>query len=131
MRDFFHAAFAATVESNPEDGQSAEDWLCGLVHLGELAVPVPIQWLTSPSPQAALQLASFILNEARHLRSGQTLGGSWWTETNAVARQQVATILLSDAVQDLLRTAADRDAAPHRDSLRERALAELVRRGTK
>lgn len=131
VRDFFHAAFAAAVVSNPEDGQSAEDWLCGLVHLGEPALLALTQWLASPSPHAALQLASFILNEASHLRSEQTLGGSWWTEADAVARHEVATMLLSDAVQNLLQTAASQDAAPHGDNLPERALAELVRRATK
>lgn len=124
---FFRAAFDAVVERHPHEGQSAEDWLCGIVTLGEPASPAFERWRSSPSPNAALQMASFIIEEAKHLSRHAEVRGPFWEDVRADVRREVAKLLTAGRTRDFLQAAAGQVRAEDQCHYLEAALAELRR----
>jgi hypothetical protein len=124
---FFRSALDAVVKRHPEDGQSAADWFCGIVTLGEPASPTFARWRSSPSSNAALHMASFIIGEAKHLRHHAEVRGSFWEDVSGDVRREVANLLLEEGTTVFLRSAAGRVSDEDRFYLLDAALAELLR----
>ncbi|HTQ14457.1 MAG TPA: hypothetical protein VMH86_11335 [Rhizomicrobium sp.] len=57
--EVFRTAFERAVETHPDEGLSAPEWLCGLAKLGCSIDAHLTFWRNSTSPNAALQLALF------------------------------------------------------------------------
>jgi hypothetical protein len=128
MRCLFHAALDAMVERHPDDWPSeAADWFCGIATLGE-AVAQPFErWRTSSSANAALNMASFIISEAKHLRMHREVRGSFWEEVGHDVQQEVAALLLDERTKVFLQSAAERVSEEDRFYHVDAALAELGR----
>lgn len=124
---FFLSALDAVVERHPDDGQSADNWLCGIITLGEPASPTFERWRSSPSPNAALHMASFIISEAKQLRRHAEVRGAFWGDVSADVRREVAKLLLEEPTTVLLQSAAGQPSDEDRFYLLDAALAELLR----
>ena len=75
---FFYAAFLAELERHPyEGGIAAPEWFCGLVILGEQASRVMELWFASPSPNARLQMASVLVDQAKDLSLWAKVSGPY------------------------------------------------------
>jgi hypothetical protein len=116
------------VERHPDEWPSeAADWFCGIATLGEAVAPPFERWRTSCSANAALNMASFIISEAKHLRMHREVRGSFWEEVGQDVRQEVAALLLNERTMVFLRSAAERVSEEDRFHHLDAALAELVR----
>lgn len=125
--DFFRSALDAVVERHPDDGQSADSWFCGIVTLGEPVSPTFERWRSSPSPNAALHMASFIIGEAKHLRHHAEVRGSFWGDVSGDVRREVANLLLEERTTACLQSVAGQVSDEDRFYLLDAALAELLR----
>lgn len=123
---FFCSAFDAVVEKHPENGQSANSWFCGIVTLGEPALPTFERWRSSPSPNAALHLASLIIAEAKHLRDHAEVRGSYWRDVSGDVRREVASHLLQERTTICLQSAAGQVSDEDRAYLLDPARAALL-----
>jgi hypothetical protein len=124
---FFYAAFDAVVERHPHGGQSADDWFCGIVTLGESASPTFERWRSSASPNAALHMASFIIDEAKHLSRHAEVRGPFWEDVSGDVRREVATLLTAERTTDFLQAAAGHVSDEDQFYFLDAALAELQR----
>jgi hypothetical protein len=124
---FFRAAFDAVLAIHPEEGQAADLWFCGLVKLGESASLTFELWRSSTSSNAALHLASFVIDEAKHLQRHQEVRGAFWDDVDADVRRDVANRLASGDTKSFLQAAADRVSADDRFHYIDSALANLER----
>jgi len=127
LRDVFRLSFGLAVESHPEHGPSAESWLCALLRLREPPEAALGCWRASRSAHAALQIASFIIKEGKHLRRHGEVRGGFWNEIDQAPRQAIAHFLLSEDTRRFLETWAPKVPAEDRFYLVEAALAELDR----
>jgi hypothetical protein len=107
---FFVTAFRATMETHPDGGRPADEWLCGIATLGESVSPAFERWRSSASPNAALQMASFISREAKHLRRHAQVAGSFWKGVNEEVRREVAKLLTAERTRAFLDAAAARES---------------------
>lgn len=126
---FFRAAFNAVMERHPAGRQSAEDWLCALITLGDSPSLNVARWRSSISVNAALQMAAFIIREAKHMRAHREVRGPFWQAVNEPVRREMATLLMADATSDFLHAARDRASAEDRYRFLDAALFELDRQG--
>ena len=124
---FFRSAFKAIIERHPDGGQSGAKWFSGLTILGDSPSLTFERWRSSTSPNAALQLASFIIDEAKHLRRHHEVRAPFWEDVDEAVRRDVAQRLMSDATKDLLEKAAARATEEERFYLLDAALSELQR----
>jgi hypothetical protein len=124
---FFRAAFEAVLATHPDEGQAADLWFCGLVKLGESASLTFQLWRSSTSSNAALHLASFVIDEAKHLQRHQEVRGPFWDDVDPDIRRDVANRLTSADTKSFLETAADRVSADDRFQYIDSALANLER----
>ena len=124
---FFRAAFDAVVERHPHEGQSADDWFCGIVVLGELPSLTFERWRSSASPNAALHMASFIIDEAKHLSRNAEVRCSFWDDVNEDVRREVAKLLMAEPTNHFLQAAAGQVSEEDRFYFVDAALAELQR----
>lgn len=107
---FFRAGFEAAVERHPNDDHTAKDWFCGIAIIGEPVSPPIEHWRSSSSPNAALHMASFIIDEAKHLsRHGEVRGG-FWEEVSQDVRAEVARLLTARRTREFLQAVASRVA---------------------
>ncbi len=127
VTDYFRAALDAVVTRHPDTGHCASHWLCGLVLLGEDPSAALKHWFSAASPNAALQLASFVNEQAKHWRRLKEVKGSWWDDIAAEQRIQVATGLMSDDARKVLEAAATVVSDDDRFYLIDSALIELQR----
>ena len=125
---FFHAALAAAILTHPEEHLTAEDWLCGLVHLEEPPTPLLVGWCSSGSPNAALQMAGFIKSEASGLVRSGAVAGPFWDGTDGTARITVGQFLMSDGTKGFLQGAIEKVSDEDRSFYIEAALSELARK---
>lgn len=125
---FFHAALDVMIARHPDERPAeAAEWLCGIAALGE-PVDIPFErWLSSTSANAALNLASLIISESRHLRDHGEVRGGFWKEASEDARRQVAKLLLEERTIAFLQSAAERVSEEDRFYHWDAALAELAR----
>jgi len=123
--DFFHAAFRAAASTHPDEGRSAQDWLCALLTLGQPAQQSFAMWRGSVGPNPVLQMASFISHAAKDLvRHGEVRIG-FWKDLGQDVRQEVAKLLTSEETADFLRAAASDVSDEDRFYLIDAALADL------
>lgn len=99
----FEAAFQSGLETRPGEGQTAGDWLCGLVALGLDVQPYLASWEQDGSPEAAFQLAHFLNGT---LEADGSVSGGWWKEQPEAARRAVGRWLLMEERQAALVDAA-------------------------
>jgi hypothetical protein len=124
---FFLAAFQTAIEIHPEEGMSAQDWLCGLVHLGEPSAPLMELWCSSHSSNSALQMADFIKSEAKSILRKGAIGGPFWQEVDEKPRIEIAGWLKSERTAELLRERAGQVTEEDRFFYIDAALNELAR----
>lgn len=124
---FFRAAFAAVIERHPHQGQCADSWFCGIVILRESAALTFERWRSSSSPNAALHMASFIIDEAKHLGRHAEVRGPFWGDVSADVRREVATLLTSERTADFLQAAARQVSEDDQFYFLDAAVAELQR----
>jgi hypothetical protein len=124
---FFRAAFDAVLSMHPHQGQSADLWFCGLVKLGESASLTFELWRSNHSANAALHLASFVIDEAKHLQRHEEVRGPFWDDIDADIRRDVAKRLTSNDNKTFLRAANDQVSEEDRFYLIESALSNLER----
>lgn len=125
---FFRAAFDWVVQQHPESGWSAALWACGLATLGEDASAIFDRLYSTSSPLAALQLASFIMDEAKRLRRHGEVRTSFWDDVDPEARRRIADFLTSDQSTAFLHAAASRVSDEDRLFL-DAAITELQMQG--
>jgi len=123
----FHAAFDAAVVQHPDTGHSANQWLCGLVASGEDPDFALRRWLSATAGNAALQLGSFINDQAKHWRRSGAVSGSWWDDLAIEPRRRIAERLMSDDVRRILEAASPNLSDDDRFYLVDAALIELQR----
>jgi hypothetical protein len=124
---FFRAAFDAALSMHPDQGQSADLWFCGLVKLGESASLTFELWRSNRSPNAALHLASFVIDEAKHLQRHQEVRGPFWEDVDANIRGDVANRLTSNDNKAFLEAVTDQVSDEDRFYLIDAALSNLER----
>lgn len=124
---FIHAAFDASMVQHPNTGHSASQWLCGLVTLGEESDAALCRWLSATAEDAALQLASFVNDQAKNWRRFGAVAGSWWDDLAIALRQRIAARLMSDDTRRILEAAAPNSSEDDRFYLVDAALIELLR----
>lgn len=124
---FFHAAFDAAVMQHPDTGHHASRWLCGLVASGEEPDLALRRWLAATAENAALQLASFIDDQAKNWRRSGAVSGSWWDDLPMEPRRRIAQRLMSDDVRRILEAASPALSDGDRFYLVDSALIELQR----
>lgn len=125
---FFRAAFDAMLGMHPDEvAESAALWFCGLVKLGESASLTFQLWRSNRSSNAALHLASFVIDEAKHLQRHQEIRGPFWDDVGADIRRDVANRLKSDDNKAFLQAASDQVSEEDRFYLIESALSNLER----
>jgi hypothetical protein len=128
VRRVFHAALEAMIERHPDEWPSeAENWFCGIANLGEPVAQPFERWRTSSSANAALNMASFIISEAKHLRLHREVRGSFWEKVSQDERQEVAALLSEERTMAFLQSAVERVSEEDRFYHLDAALAELVR----
>jgi hypothetical protein len=94
VKDVFAAAWAQARAMHPDDIE-ADNWICGVAALGMDVSQALAGWLSPPSRDAVLQLASFIsLAPVRIFEGGGAEEGYW----RPASRQTVAAWLRSEAV---------------------------------
>jgi hypothetical protein len=124
---FFRAAFDGVLTMHPDEGQSADLWFCALVKLGESASLTFELWRSNRSANAALHLASFVIDEAKHLQRHQEVRGPFWEDIDTDIRRDVANRLTSDENKGFLKAAADQVPEEDRFYLIDSALSNLER----
>ncbi|WP_343517950.1 hypothetical protein [Sphingomonas sp.] len=125
---FFHAAFDAMIERHPDQWPSeAAEWFCGIATLGEPVTPPFERWRSSTSANAALNMASFIISELKHLCKHGEVMRSFWEEVSEDARREVAKLLLDERTKIFLQSAVERVSEEDRFYHLDAAVAELVR----
>jgi hypothetical protein len=124
---FFRAAFDAALGMHPDQGQTADLWFCGLVRLGESASLTFELWRSNRSPTAALHLASFVIDEAKHLQRHQEVRGAFWDDIDTDVRRDVANRLTSEDNKAFLQAAAGQVSEEDRFYLIDSALSNLER----
>lgn len=122
---FFHSAFRAALETHPEELQSASQWLCALMMLGESVAPGFQEWHSSVATDASLQLAAFVLEEKKQLLRGGDLRGSFWADVDVSLRREIAAHLISEETKRYLRSAIPHVSDEDRSYFLEAALREL------
>lgn len=122
---FFHSAFLAALEKHPDEGIDASDWLCGLVTLGEPASRVMELWIASPAINAHLQMASFIIDQARDLSLWAKVSGPYWDEVSIDVGRELAVLLRADQTKRYLQAAVSDVSAKDRSALLEPAVSEI------
>jgi hypothetical protein len=124
---FFHTAFAVAIRKHPDDESAASDWLCALIALGEPPLPVLDRWRASDSPNAALQLASFIASAAEDIHRYREVRSPFWEDVGEEARRVVADWLISATTRSAVQAAMDTASEDDRSWLLEPALIALDR----
>ncbi len=124
---FFRSAFDAVLSVHPDEGQPADLWFCGLVKLGESASLTFQLWGSNQSPNAALHLASFVIDEAKHLQRYEEVRGPFWDDVDAATRRDVAKRLTSEDIKVFLKAAADQVSEEDRFYRIDSALSNLER----
>ncbi len=122
---FFRAAFRAVMERHPDEGQSAESWFCGIVTLGESGPETFERWRSSSSPNAALQMASFIIGETKNLNRHAEVRGPFWEEVTNDVRRDMAKLLTSEQTKQFLHAAAGQVSEEDQFNFLDAALAHL------
>lgn len=125
--DFFRAAFRWAIERHPDEYVQADLWCCGLIILGDSPALTFERWQASVSPNAALNLASFIIGEAKHLRRHGEVRAPFWGDIDIAVRQDVARRLTAQETKVFLQSAATRASADDCFYLLDAAIAELSR----
>ncbi|WP_395675069.1 hypothetical protein [Inquilinus sp.] len=97
VRDVFAAAWVQARAMHPDDIE-ADDWLCGVAALGMDVSQALSGWLSPPSRDAVLQLASFIGLAPLRIFEGSNAEEGHWGYADPAARQTVAAWLQGDAV---------------------------------
>ncbi|MBX7501844.1 hypothetical protein K3181_10365 [Qipengyuania sp. YG27] len=122
---FFYSAFLAELEKHPDEGIGVPDWICGLVTLGEPASRVMERWIASPAINAQLQMASFIVDQARDLSLWAKVSGPFWDDVSVDVRRELAEQLRADQTKRYLHAAAGNVSDEDRSALLEPALSEF------
>lgn len=78
-------------------------------------------------PSAALHLASFVIDEAKHMQRHEEIRGPFWDDVDGDIRRDVAKRLTSDENKAFLQTAADQVTDEDRFYLIDSALSNLER----
>lgn len=124
----FHAAFDAMLEKHPDEWASnGAEWFCGTATLDEPVTPPFQRWRSSTSPNAALNMARFILSESKHLHKHGEVRGFFWEEVSEEARREVAKLLLEERTIAFLESAAEQASEEDRFYYLDAAVAELAR----
>ena len=99
VSDVFAAAWAQAREMHPDE-EDAEDWLCGMAALGlDMTRPLT-EWLSSPSTNALLQLASCLRRERVFQEDDDK--SIWWSHVGKETRRAIVALLRSDTVIHVL-----------------------------
>jgi hypothetical protein len=123
----FNAAFEFFVELHPDDAQAVDGWFCGLATLGQSVALTLERWRCIASPNAGLQMASFVNDNAKDMHRHGEIRHTFWETVNEDARREVTRQLLLDVTADFLRSTADRVSEEDRFYLTGPALHELQR----
>lgn len=122
VSDVFSAAWVQAREMHPDE-ERAEGWLCGMAALGlDMARPLT-EWLSSPSINALLQLASCLHRGAVFQENDDK--SLWWKYAGKEIRGTIVAWLLNDTVIHALVNGA-RGVSESDRWLLEQALAVLA-----
>ncbi|HEX8553587.1 MAG TPA: hypothetical protein VF695_02665 [Sphingomonas sp.] len=105
---FFQAAFDASLGAEAGADPKPDEWLCGLVLLGEPPLPIINRWRASGQPDAVLQMELFVDRERKNLDRRGAVRGSFWTHVQEEDRREVAELLLSAETTSYLEASAVR-----------------------
>lgn len=124
--DFFRAAFRLAIERHPDEYVQGDLWCCGLIILGDSPALTFERWQALLSPNAALNLASFIIGQTMHLRRHGEVRAPFWGNIDIAVRQDVARRLMAQETLDFLKLAATRASADDGFYLLEAAIVEML-----
>ncbi|MDX8492258.1 hypothetical protein RFN29_11760 [Mesorhizobium sp. VK22B] len=103
IRALFAGAFSQAIEGHPDDGDDAEDWICGIAIL-DLSLSATLDaWLAAPSMNAALQLATFLTRSC--MFEADPVERAYWSYVDAPTAHLVRRWLLSDRILQRLSSA--------------------------
>lgn len=100
----FRAAFRRAIEMGTDEQRDADEWLCGICHLGLDPASSLAAWRASPTVNAALQLADFV--GITTVKDG-VLVGSIWGDVDEASRRKVGAWVQSPDTRAQLLAAAD------------------------
>jgi hypothetical protein len=122
VHSLFAAAWRHGLEQHPDELDPSE-WLNGIVLIeGDLEAALEA-WLSSPSPNATLQLAEFVGSDAEKLFSDRA-NRDFWEGAGEAAIERMRRWLLSEPVADRLLSGSGA-AAPEDEWRIDRALMVL------
>lgn len=124
VRGVFEAVFRRGMELHPDVDVSAAAWLCGCACLDHPLEGLLTAWRLSSSPDAALQLAWFVMTKADGAGADGAPAGAFWEEVDPELRQAIGAWLRSRATCEQLMAAYDR-VLPEDRWLIEKALPAL------
>lgn len=104
---YFRAAHIAMIARHPDMAFDAALWLCGLVKLGEPLAEAFGDWFNATSPNAALQLARFVNEQAPNWRRSHEVRGPWWDGLSPALRHEIARELMSERSRAKIEGATD------------------------
>ena len=125
---FFRSAFARSIEGHPNYDRTAVDWFSGLAILGDSPSLIFERWRSTTSANAALNLAAFIIDEAKHIRRHQEVRPPFWEDVNHEMRRDLAERLTSEATREFLAAAKSKVSEEDRFYFLDAATAELQRK---
>jgi hypothetical protein len=121
----FNAAFDAFVEIHPDHTRTVDGWFCGLATLGQSVALTVERWRCVASPNAGLQMASFINDNATDLHRHGEVRNAFWEEVSENARREITRQLLLKATTDFLTATAAQVSEEDRFYLTDPALYQL------
>ncbi|WP_192257409.1 hypothetical protein [Mesorhizobium silamurunense] len=120
IRALFAGALSQAIEGHPDNGDDAEDWICGIAILDLRLSAMLDTWQAAPSMKATLQLATFLMRGS--LFEADPVERAYWSYVDAPAVHLVRRWLLSDHIHQRLSSARGW-TAPSDEWLINKALA--------
>lgn len=125
---FFRSAFATAIDRHPNYDNIAVDWFSGLTILGDSPSLIFERWRSTRSINAALNLAAFIIDEAKHIRRHHEVRAPFWEAVMPEVRRDMAERLASETTREFLAAARSDVSEEDRFYLLDAAMAELQRK---
>lgn len=104
IRALFTGAWSQALREHPDE-EGAGTWICGIACLDLDLAAMLERWLASPSINAALQLADFMLSGAESVFENDTAERAYWSYVDEAKIHQMRRWLLGPPVHQLLLTA--------------------------
>lgn len=112
IRALFNAACSQIMLAHPDE-EEAGHWICACARLDLDLTPILEQWLAASSIDAALQLANFMLGDAKFVFENEASERGVWHHVDETKIQHMRLWLLGVPAHQMLLTARGRTPPSH------------------